>query len=106
MTCTANLIQELHAGDIGTEIRIALVEDGEPVDLTAATCEILLRGTDRTTKTKAATAVGVATDGVIRCYTAAGDLIVGRLEIQVKITSPSWTGHSQKILTNVYPTLS
>jgi hypothetical protein len=106
MTCTANLVQELHANDIGTEIRISLLDAGEPVDLTGATVEILLRGEDGLTKTKPAEIVGLPAAGIVRCYTAAGDLVVGNLAIQVKVTSPSWTGHSKKIAAVVYPTLS
>ena len=68
-------IAEAHVDDVGTEIRLNVTDGGVPVDLTGATeLTIRLRKPSGATVDKPAFLVGAVTDGVINCYTAAGDL--------------------------------
>ena len=91
-------IAEAHVNDVGTEIRLNVTDGGVPMDLTGATeLTIRLRKPSNATVDKPAFLVGSATDGVINCYTAAGDLDeAGIYFVQARIVLAAWSGHSEK----------
>lgn len=91
-------IAEAHVDDVGTEVRLNVTDGGVPVDLTGATeLTIRLRKPSGATVDKPAFLVGAATDGVINCYTAAGDLDeAGIYFVQARIVLAAWSGHSEK----------
>jgi len=97
-------IAELHVDDVGTEIRLTLLDDGVPVDLTGASeLTILLRKPSGTVVAKTASVVGEPANGVIHCYTATEDLDeAGLYEIQTRIAVGSWSGHSDIRRVRVY----
>ncbi len=102
MDCNITPVPELHQGDVGTEIIITLKDGDEVINLTGyTTINIILSGKNRVVKT--AEIVGDPEDGVIKYTTAAGDLVPGKLIIQVYLESPNWTGHSEAYETWVYP---
>ena len=91
-------IGEAHVDDVGTEVRLNVTDGGVPVDLTGATeLTIRLRKPSGAIVDKPAFLVGPATDGVINCYTAAGDLDeAGIYFVQARIVLAAWSGHSEK----------
>ena len=97
-------IAEAHVDDVGTEVRLNVTDGGVPVDLTGATeLTILLGKPSGAVAAKPATVLGAETEGVIRCYTSAGDLDeAGLYLVQARLVLPAWSGHSDKRQLRVY----
>ena len=92
----SNLKDELHAGDIGTEIIVTIYDitetDGELVqtvlDLTGFTVTMLWCGVKQTIE-RTTELVGVESAGTVKAVTQAGDLVAGPLTIRCKLVRDS-----------------
>ena len=94
-------IQRMAKGDIGTEIRLTVVDqDGTVVNLAAATkLEIHAEAPSGATKEWTATLYGTGTDGKIKYVTVAGAIDeVGVWDLQVYVEVGAFKGHSYERL--------
>ena len=89
----SNLNDELHAGDVGTEIIVTIyditetdgvLDQSTPLDLTGFAVTMLLCGVKQTIE-RATELVGVASAGTVKAVTQAGDLVAGPLKIRCKL---------------------
>lgn len=99
---------DLHVGDIGTELILALVdEEGGPVDLTGyQTLTLIIERPDGTKLEKVAAPSGDPTAGLVAAYSSAGDLNqTGHYRLQAAAVLPAWTGKSQIRTFRVAPNL-
>lgn len=87
---------EIHVGDIGTVLELALTDSDGVVDISAATVkDITLQRPDLTTVTRAGVFVTDGTDGLLTFTTIAGDLSLdGCYNLQVYLELASWDGYS------------
>lgn len=89
---------DLHVGDVGTELIMALVDaDGGPVDLTDyQSLALIIERPDGTKLEKIAAPHGDPTAGLVAAYSSAGDLNqAGHYRMQAAAALPAWTGKSQ-----------
>lgn len=104
----ATLTDKVFVGDVGTGFRGTFKEDGEIVDISAATTKtITFEKPDGTTETKPGSFVTDGTDGVLEYVSADGDLDTGgdwRLQGYADIGS--WVGHSDIVNFKVYDNLT
>ena len=86
----SNLEDELHEGDVGTELIVTIYDitesDGElvqdtPLDLTGLTVTMLLAYDDQIIE-KATEVVGLAAAGTVKATTVSTDLVAGTLIIR------------------------
>jgi hypothetical protein len=109
----SNLVDELHEGDVGTELIVTIYDitesDGElvqdtPLDLTGLTVTMLLTYEDQIIE-KATELVGEASAGTVKAVTEEGDLVAGRLTIRCLIEVTGGTGrwHTAAVSRRVYP---
>lgn len=87
---------DIHQSDYGTVIRITLVENGLPVDLTDLTTrQILLKNPTGTVFTKTASLASGVTDGMIK-YTAESGLfeVPGTWQVQGRVAGTSTNFYS------------
>jgi hypothetical protein len=96
--------EEIHALDIGTELRITITDDGVAVDLsTATTLEYLIRKPDGSLLTVNADLYTDGTDGILTYTTVDGDTdIAGLYKIQAKVTIGSGTFYSSSAAFKVH----
>lgn len=100
-----------HAGDFGTVYTFLIIENGAPVDISAATTKlVILLRPDGSFKSAAGVFVTNGTDGKLQYTTIAGDLpqtTPGKYSFQVKIGLPSgqWytTDHTVEVLPDIAP---
>jgi hypothetical protein len=79
--------EELHVGDIGTDIIITIQDDGSAVDVSAATIQFIFCKPDGTIVTKTGSLNGDGTDGKVKYTTESGFLDgFGDWKYQVKLT--------------------
>ena len=106
----SNLNDELHAGDIGTEIIVTIYDITEtggvldqdtPLDLTGFTVTVLLCGVKQTIE-RATELVGLEAAGTVKAVTQAGDLVAGPLTIRCKLVSDDGTWHTASVKTKVW----
>ena len=104
------MAKDIHVGDIGTVIEVAIVDQaGVAVDISLATTkEIILKKPAGTTDTKTAAFSGDGTDGKMRFVTTlAGDLDTdGDWFVQGHVVIPAGTWHSDVGTFPVLPNLS
>jgi len=94
--------QELHEGDIGTEIFVTLLDGTTPVDLGSSVVTILLCGVGQVIE-RATELVGEAAAGTVKAVTQSGDLVEGPLTIRAKLVSTGGTWHTAGVQTLVWP---
>ena len=92
------MTDEVHVGDIGTIIRISIVERSLPLDLTDATViKIKFKKKDRSTFMVDGSVYGPATDGVIQCISDTTYFTSkGKVSVQVYIEYPSGKWHTSE----------
>jgi len=93
-----NIKDEIHVGDIGTKLRVTVVEGVDTpvaVDLTGYTSiDFIFEKPDKTQIIRAAAIENVAV-GIISYTTVLGDLDQpGRWKMQLDLTLPAWDGKS------------
>jgi hypothetical protein len=109
----SNLADELHEGDVGTELIVTIYDitetDGEldqdtPLDLTGLTVTMLLCYKDQIIE-KTTSVVGLAAAGTVKAVTEDGDLVAGRLKIRCLIEVDGGVGrwHTSAVSIRVYP---
>jgi hypothetical protein len=109
----SNLADELHVGDIGTELIVTIYDitetDGEldqdtPLNLTGLTVTMLLAYEDQIIE-KTTEVVGLAAAGTVKAVTEDGDLVAGRLTIRclVEIAGGTSKWYTSAVSTRVYP---
>ena len=95
----SNLVDELHEGDVGTELIATIYditeEDGEldqdtPLDLTGLTVTMLLCYDDQIIE-KTTELVGAAANGTVKATTVSTDLVAGILTIRCLVEADTGT---------------
>ena len=99
---------ELHVGDVGTEILVSLVDDGDAVDLTALLEAVVkIHRPDHTVVELSAAVLGDPTLGqVVAIATSETFSVRGVYEIQAYIRFSTGRWHSQKAFLSVFPVVS
>ena len=85
------LTEEIHVGDIGTLITLAITDAGTAVDLSSATTkQIIFLKPDRTKLTKSAEFSTDGTNGQLKYTTVSGDLdLAGFWQVQAHVIMPT-----------------
>ncbi len=88
--------EEIHVGDIGTQITLSITDAGTAVDLSSATTkQIIFLKPDRTKLTKTAEFATDGTNGQLKYTTIAGDLdLAGFWQVQAYVVLPTGEWHS------------
>lgn len=101
--------EEIHVGDWGTNIDVTLVDDGTPVNISAATTrQYKLKSPAGDVAVVNASFITDGTDGKLR-HTLANPSIItvaGRWELQVRVAGAGGDWHSDKYEFLVYENLS
>lgn len=98
---------EIHVGDIGTEWRVTLTDDGTVVDISAASIIFIFKKPSGTTVNKTGSLYTDGTDG-IATYVGESDLLdaAGEWKYQLKVTIGSNVFYSDISCFTVYGNLS
>jgi len=99
--------QEIHVGDIGTDVQITLNSECSDADIAnASVIEMYMKKPDGTTITRSCQFVTDGTDGKIRYYIAEGDLDQsGTWKIQARVVTPAGEWWSSIAKFKVYANL-
>jgi len=98
---------EIREGDIGTVLRLTVMDGADVQDIsTATTTQMIFVKPSQTKVTKDAEFTTDGTDGQIQYVTVEGDLDeTGVWQRQAYIVMPGWTGHSDKSKVEVHSNL-
>ena len=99
---------QLQVGNVGSLIRMTVVDqDGEPVDVSAATLTLYLRRPDDSVLVKTPTLTSGGVDGRIQYATVANDLIKpgGPYSLQVKVVIGGNTYFSTILILQISPNI-
>jgi uncharacterized protein involved in high-affinity Fe2+ transport len=82
--------QEIHVGDIGTELRLVVEDDGEVVQLSDSTdIKVIMTRPDSTIIEKDGLFLTNGDDGIIYIKTVSGDFSMpGNYKVQIEVTFP------------------
>lgn len=100
-------MSDLRLGDIGTAIRLTLLDGATPVNISSATIkQIIFQKPDGTRVEKTATFLTNGSDGKLQYLTQAGDLDqTGTWKVQGYVAMPQWTGKTEiakfKVVSNL-----
>ena len=99
--------EEIHEGDVGTSLELEVVEQGQALDIGAATNLVMrFQKPSGTTVDQTASFVTDGSDGLLRYVTQAGDLDEsGWWTRQARFTLGGWSGSSSRVRFRVWPIL-
>ncbi len=102
------LTDKVFVGDIGTAFRTTIKEDGEAVDISAATSmEIVFQPPSGISTRKTAVFFTDGSDGVMQYVTVADDLNIGGIwRLQGFVVLPTWQGHGDQVEFKVFDVLT
>jgi len=95
---------EIHIGDVSTNLQVTIKESGTAIDISAATqTSLLLTKPSGTLVQWTAAFVTDGSNGQIDYDTSSGDFDeVGLWRLQAYVVSPTWTGYSDVQIVQVH----
>lgn len=100
-------MSEIRQNDVGTKIRLEVIENDAVVDISTATgMQIVFLRPDNTKVTKTATLATDGKDGLMQYTTIAGDMEqAGFWQAQGSLTIGTWSGKTAPVSFEVQPNL-